>query len=160
MKKEVMEREWFSSIAIGVAVTLLILVSVYDFVFVKEIYTHLPLFITGLLLIISGFVLRHICKNELGRHFSRTIIILKKHRVIDTGPYKLLRHPMYAGALLYGLGAVMLFSSTLGFFFFVLVYTPVWIYRIIIEEGYLVNSLGMNYVKYRKKTYRLIPYLW
>jgi protein-S-isoprenylcysteine O-methyltransferase Ste14 len=157
---EIKEREWFSSYVIGIAVVLLILVSLYDFVYIRGIQTNLIFFIGGLLLLISGFVLRQICKRELGKHMSMTIKILKKHKVVSTGPYRLLRHPMYTGALMYGLGIVMISSSVLGAAFLILVYTPVWVYRINLEEDMLVNSLGMDYVHYRKKTYRLIPYVW
>ena len=92
-------------------------------------------------------------------HASATIEVNEKQKVISTGPYKVVLHPMYSGALL------MLFFTplALGSFWGLLAFFPMLIaigFRLVEEEKFLSNSLG-GYEEYRKKThYRLIPFIW
>jgi protein-S-isoprenylcysteine O-methyltransferase Ste14 len=90
---------------------------------------------------------------------SATIEINKKQKVISTGPYGYIRHPMYAGAF------VMLFGTplALGSFFGLFVVLPlifVIIVRLLAEEKFLVKNLP-GYEQYRKKVpFRIIPNIW
>lgn len=76
--------------------------------------------------------------------------------VISTGPYRFIRHPMYAGALLMMLGIPLALGSRWGLLLWVpLTATIVW--RLVDEETYLSQNLT-GYVEYRAKTrYRLVP---
>jgi len=83
----------------------------------------------------------------------------RQHKAIDTGPYSVVRHPMYAGAALFLVGPALWLESCAGA---LLAIVPVGMLalRIFIEEGLLRQKLA-GYEAYTKKVrYRLIPYLW
>jgi protein-S-isoprenylcysteine O-methyltransferase Ste14 len=90
---------------------------------------------------------------------SATIEMAANQKVIDSGPYSLLRHPMYAGALLYLLGTPLALGSYWGLVPFVAV-IPFLIWRIFDEEKMLTKELE-GYGEYRQRVrYRLVPGVW
>ena len=90
---------------------------------------------------------------------SATIELAANQKVIDSGPYSLLRHPMYAGALLYLLGTPLALGSYWGLVPFVAV-IPFLIWRIFDEEMMLTRELE-GYGEYKQRVrYRLVPGVW
>jgi len=90
---------------------------------------------------------------------SATIELAANQKVIDSGPYSLLRHPMYAGALLYLLGTPVALGSYWGLVPFVAV-IPFLIWRIVDEEMMLTGELE-GYGEYKQRVrYRLVPGVW
>ncbi len=61
-------------------------------------------FLAGTLLIVSATLIRVICYNELGRHFTYELSMQKDHTLVTTGPYSIVRHPSYTGVLLFMVG--------------------------------------------------------
>jgi len=90
---------------------------------------------------------------------SAVIEVNTGQNVISTGPYRVVRHPMYAGALLMLFFTPLALGSFLGLlFFFPLILVIV--FRIVEEEKFLTKNLS-GYREYTKKThYRLIPFIW
>jgi protein-S-isoprenylcysteine O-methyltransferase Ste14 len=87
---------------------------------------------------------------------SATIEVAADQKVIESGPYSLVRHPMYAGALLYLLGTPLALASYWGLLPFAAV-IPFLIWRFIDEEKMLINELE-GYRQYRQRVrYRLVP---
>lgn len=90
---------------------------------------------------------------------SATIEVDKKQKTISSGPYSIVRHPMYAGAIVMLLGVPLALGSVLG----VLTVIPlsiVIIVRLLDEENFLTKKLS-GYSDYRQKVkYRLVPYIW
>lgn len=80
--------------------------------------------------------------------------------MIESGPYRLVRHPSYTGALLAFLG----FGFSLGNWLALLVIiVPIFVafaYRIKVEERALVDALGDRYVSYARRTKRLLPFIY
>ena len=100
-----------------------------------------------------GEVLR---ENE---YLSRTIEVQEGQRVVDTGLYGLVRHPMYAATVLMFLTMPLILGSVFSFLV-MLGYVPVLIVRIRGEERLLEKEL-QGYAEYKQKVrYRLIPYIW
>ncbi|KAF8173889.1 hypothetical protein K438DRAFT_1908967 [Mycena galopus ATCC 62051] len=62
-------------------------------------------------LVVSGALLRLLCYQALGRHFTFETGITRNHRLITTGPYGLIRHPSYTGALLAYIGLLLYYGS-------------------------------------------------
>jgi protein-S-isoprenylcysteine O-methyltransferase Ste14 len=80
-------------------------------------------------------------------------------KVISTGPYALVRHPMYVGGLVMIVGIPLALGSWWGLLMIVL-FTPVIAWRILDEEEVLAKNLS-GYSEYRNKVkYRLIPFVW
>jgi len=79
--------------------------------------------------------------------------------LISAGPYKLIRNPMYTGLLIIFLFGLVSNFTWISLFFFILLCT-VFILKIRDEENYLEISFGQRYVEYKRKTFRMIPYVW
>src|SRR5262245_12594230 len=85
--------------------------------------------------------------------------IAEGQTVISTGPYALVRHPMYAGALVMLVGVPLALGSWWGLFALLLM-LPVLIWRLLDEERFLRQNLA-GYTDYQGKVkYRLVPFLW
>lgn len=119
-----------------------------------------PLFFIGITLGIAGAWFRALAMRTLGRFFSRNIGIQSRHRVVDTGCYRYIRHPGYLGTLGTFLGFALSTASWLAvagnLFCFLIAYT----YRMRVEEKALVVFFGSAYREYQARTWRLIPYLY
>jgi protein-S-isoprenylcysteine O-methyltransferase Ste14 len=90
---------------------------------------------------------------------ASTIQIAEGQKVISTGPYALVRHPMYAGALPLLIGVPLALGSWWGLFVLIL-FIPALIWRLLDEEKFLVKNL-QGYVEYKNKVrYRLVPFIW
>lgn len=90
---------------------------------------------------------------------SATIELAPDQKVISTGPYALVRHPMYAGALVMLLGIPIALGSWWGILIFAAI-LPALVWRLFEEEKFLAKNL-VGYVAYRNRVrYRLIPMVW
>ncbi len=92
-------------------------------------------------------------------YLSRTIKVQEGQKVIDTGLYAVVRHPMYSATLLLFLSIPLILGSLYSFFIF-LAYPFIIAVRIKNEEKFLEKEL-VGYSEYKKKVkYRLIPFIW
>ena len=92
-------------------------------------------------------------------YLSRTIKVEEEQKVIDTGLYKIIRHPMYAVTVWLFLAIPLVLKSYYSLICFAL-YIPIIIVRIIGEEKFLSKNLN-GYLDYKTKVkYRLIPFIW
>lgn len=92
-------------------------------------------------------------------YLSRTIGVQEGQKVIDTGLYGIIRHPMYAATILMFLSIPLILGSLYAFLVFLL-YPIVIIVRITHEEKVLEDELG-GYLEYKKRVrYRIIPFVW
>jgi len=90
---------------------------------------------------------------------SRTIQVEPGQKVISSGPYAVVRHPMYSGMILIMLATPLALGSYVAFPFFVLM-VPLLAYRLINEEKVLRSDLA-GYAEYCERTrFRLVPGLW
>jgi protein-S-isoprenylcysteine O-methyltransferase Ste14 len=114
--------------------------------------------ILGDLLGVVGFYLIYLVYKE-NSFASATIELARDQKVISTGPYAFVRHPMYVGGLLYMFGSPLALGSYWGLVPFA-VMTPFLIWRLIDEEAFLSRNLP-GYDEYRKKVrWRLLPGLF
>ena len=107
-----------------------------------------------------GLMLRWYSIIYLGRFFTVNVAIHSGHEIIDTGPYRYIRHPSYAGALLAFLGLALTLLNWVSLA--VIVLPIVWAFgrRISIEETALASALGSPYINYMRRTKRLVPILY
>ncbi len=114
----------------------------------------------GYLLFGGGLALRWYSILHLGRFFTVNVAIHSGHVVIDTGPYRHVRHPSYTGALLAFLGLALTLTNWLSL---ALVVLPIfWAFsrRIAVEEAALASALGAPYTNYMGRTKRLAPFVY
>lgn len=130
------------------------------------IYTSLPLSVSpltayiGLSVIVAGMILRIISIITLGRFFTVDLAIHSDQHVVQKGLYKFIRHPSYTGSLISFVGLGMSFNNWASL---VVISVPVilsFIYRINVEENLMFRQFGREYDEYRKKTRRLIPFVY
>jgi len=114
--------------------------------------------VIGDALVALGFLLVYFVIRE-NSYAAATIQIAEDQKVISTGPYALVRHPMYAGALPLLIGIPLALGSWWGLFGLALI-VPTLVWRLLDEEKFLHKNLP-GYTEYTQKVrYRLIPHVW
>ena len=108
------------------------------------------------------FIVSYIIYAEVLRenaYLSRTIKVQENQKVIDTGLYGIVRHPMYFATVLLFLSIPLILGSVYSFLIF-LIYPFIIAKRIKYEEAFLEKEL-VGYIEYKKKVkYRRIPFIW
>lgn len=108
------------------------------------------------------FLIAYVLYAEVMReneYLSRTIEVQENHKVVDTGLYGIVRHPMYFTTVLLFLSMPLVLGSVISFAV-MLFYFPIIVKRILNEEDVLEKGLS-GYSEYKKKVkYRLIPFIW
>jgi protein-S-isoprenylcysteine O-methyltransferase Ste14 len=118
------------------------------------------LIVTGLLVMWVGLAVRIWAIAVLGRSFRMTVEVDDDQRVVDSGPYRWVRHPSYAGILLIVIGLGLVEGNWAALAVLIVAPTTVLVNRIFVEEAVLVEVLGRGYADYATRTRRLVPGLW
>jgi protein-S-isoprenylcysteine O-methyltransferase Ste14 len=133
-----------------------------------QIFPHMPglahrflpastiLTAAGLLLQIAMFILAIWARFHLGRYWRGVIAILGNHQLIRSGPYRLVRHPIYTAMLGMFVGTAMVFRGLYALLGVVLAAAAYW-RKVRIEEHYLHQAFGEEYAEYSRITPALIP---
>jgi len=116
--------------------------------------------LVGLGVMMLGLVLRVWAAAALGGYYSRTLLVADGQRLVTYGPYAKIRHPGYLGSVLLWSGFGVLTSNGAILILFPLMFVGVYLYRISVEERMLGQELGGEYAEYRKRTRKLVPYLY
>jgi protein-S-isoprenylcysteine O-methyltransferase Ste14 len=114
----------------------------------------------GLIFVWSGIAIRLWSFKTLGRYFTFTVQTSRDQLVISDGPYRLLRHPGYTGLLLTLTGFGFVFGNWVSAVGLALVMTVGFVYRIMVEERALLQTLGDRYRDYAATRKRLVPLIW
>ena len=107
----------------------------------------------GFALVLFGLLLRISARGYKSEN-SR-----QGYALVEGGPYKLVRNPMYSGILLIGLGVALIFFKWWAHIVFLLIFTVRYITLIFKEEKRLIQAFGENYRNYMKSTPRILPRL-
>ncbi|MFK3957978.1 methyltransferase family protein [Guptibacillus hwajinpoensis] len=140
----------------GVIIGTLYFSGVGLFTFQNNTFTQ----VFGLFLYGSGIGLRYWGIQELGRFFSRNVVVESKVDLVSSGPYRLLRHPLYTGLLLIIIGFPLYIGTWGGILLSILLIVPALLYRIRIEERMLYMSVGETYHEWGKDRYRILPFIY
>jgi protein-S-isoprenylcysteine O-methyltransferase len=118
------------------------------------------LYPTGLGFFAFGLILRIFSMIYLGRFFTPNVAIVTDHRLIDSGPYRFIRHPTYSGFLIILLGLGLACANAASLVIMFIPVTAVLLWRIQIEERALSEAFGERYRVYAGRTKRLIPFVY
>jgi len=146
----------------GTLITISLVISILiAYTFAASNIAILPYwaFYLGITFVIIGIIIRQWSIYVLGRFFSSTVAIQKNQKVVDNGPYRLIRHPSYTGILISLIGFGLALQSLAATLLIIIIFAVAYGYRIQVEEKTLTSELGDEYIEYSKKTKRLIPYI-
>jgi len=118
------------------------------------------LFCAGVILCAASLWLFWRSHADLGRNFSIRLVIREHHALVTTGVYRLIRHPMYASALLWSLGQVLLLPNWLTAAAGVLGFCILYFGRVRREELLMLKTFGEEYRQYMTRTRSLVPYVY
>lgn len=113
--------------------------------------------VAGEALIVAGAALRVWAMLTLDRFFTFVVGIAADHRVVQEGPYRVIRHPGYAGAIIAMVGAGVALRNWLSLLLMLVVPPLVFAVRIRVEETALVAALGEEYQEYARRTGGMVP---
>jgi protein-S-isoprenylcysteine O-methyltransferase Ste14 len=111
----------------------------------------------GGLLLVGGVALLGIAHHHLGKSFHSLMVSKEEHTLVESGPYRWIRHPIYTAYLMAYVGGGLLASN------WVLTIVPVTMYAILVgrrmgkEEKMMEELFGHKYVAYEKRAGRLVP---
>ncbi len=114
----------------------------------------------GLLLFWSGISLRFWSMRTLGRYFTVIVQTSSDQPVITAGPYRLIRHPSYAGLLLIVLAVGLFIGNWWSLVGLTVTVAAGLVFRIRVEERALMKNLGDGYRDYAATHKRLVPLIW
>ena len=111
----------------------------------------------GVILFVVGLSLRWWAIITLGRFFTVDVTIEKDHELVERGPFRLVRHPSYAGVLLAFVGFALTLRNWVALLVILAPIFAVFIRRMNVEEEALSRALGSRYADYMRRTKRLVP---
>ncbi|MDD5368942.1 MAG: isoprenylcysteine carboxylmethyltransferase family protein, partial [Anaerolineaceae bacterium] len=94
------------------------------------------------------------------QYFTYSITKVENHKIMDTGLYKTIRHPAYLGQFIIFLGISISISNWLSILVMMIPITLGYLYRIKVEERFMMEQLGVDYLNYQERTKRIIPMLY
>jgi len=94
----------------------------------------------------------------LGRNWSATVTVKEDHSFVYRGPYRVVRHPIYAGILLAMLGTATVYDEAGCFLAVVFAFVGWWL-KTRKEEDFMAQEFGEEYRRYQKNVKRLIPFV-
>ncbi|MCL2832566.1 MAG: isoprenylcysteine carboxylmethyltransferase family protein [Treponema sp.] len=128
-------------------------------IFLSVLYLYKPLFLLNIIgtgIVAFGFILCIVSREYLAQNWSGKVVIQAEHTLVQNGPYKILRHPIYSGVLIMMLGSSLLAGNLLGFVWFVFSFFGLY-RKSKQEEELLITKFGDSYEQYKKSTSMIIP---
>jgi protein-S-isoprenylcysteine O-methyltransferase Ste14 len=114
----------------------------------------------GIGLILTGVILRGVVISSLGKYFTADVTIRQGHQLKKDGFYKYLRHPSYSASLLSFIGFGISLNNWISLIIIVAAVLFAFTRRINVEEKTLTEHFGEEYIDYKKRTTRLIPFIY
>jgi protein-S-isoprenylcysteine O-methyltransferase Ste14 len=119
----------------------------------------LPASAVGYGLLAAGMLFALWARVSLGRNWSSNVTLKQDHTLVRSGPYRIVRHPIYTGLLVALLGTAIALGP-LRCFLGVVLAAIAWKYKSITEEAFMVQQFGDQYRHYQMEVKGLVPYIW
>lgn len=132
----------------------------FPFLRISYVVLHEPLMIFSLILYTIGLLLRYVSILYLGKYFTRDVSIESKHELISSGPYTLLRHPLYVGLFLLTTSVPLFFGHMYVYVLTIILMSTVLNQRMKLEEALLTEHFKESYTTWKSKRYRFIPFIY
>jgi protein-S-isoprenylcysteine O-methyltransferase len=116
--------------------------------------------LAALVIFFAGIVLRVYSVFYLGKFFTANVAITADQKLIDTGPYKYVRHPCYTGSFLTFFGFGLGFANLASLLIMIVPVYAAFLWRMQVEEQVLIGAFGEKYKDYMKRTKRLVPWVY
>ncbi|HEX7910982.1 MAG TPA: isoprenylcysteine carboxylmethyltransferase family protein [Paraburkholderia sp.] len=115
-----------------------------------------PLQLAGLAVLLAGLAFSVWARLHLGTNWSVSVTLKEGHELVRSGPYGLVRHPIYTGCLLALAGAVLIGAEWRGVAGLLMIFASL-AYKVRVEESWLTGYFGGAYTQYRRDVAALIP---
>ncbi|MBB3178432.1 isoprenylcysteine carboxylmethyltransferase family protein [Variovorax sp. Sphag1AA] len=115
-------------------------------------------FWVGASLTLAGLLFSVWARAYLGRNWSAVVTLKQDHELITTGPYSLVRHPIYTGLLLAFVGSAIARGTVAGVVAVALASLALW-RKLRMEERWMGEQFGEKYVAYRRRVAALVPFV-
>ena len=113
----------------------------------------------GLLMTIAGVAFAVWARVAIGSNWSGTVTVKQNHELIRTGPYALVRHPIYTGIMFAAFGTAIFHGEVQSLIVLLAIFS-VLVPKMRAEERLMTEQFGTEYTNYRQKTKALVPFLW
>ena len=117
-----------------------------------------PVACTGALLCIAGLGVALWARVILGRNWSGVVTLKEGHELVERGPYRFVRHPIYTGILTMSFATALVLGHLAGFVGTLLMFVSFWI-KLGHEEKLMLQQFPDRYAAYQRRAKRLIPFL-
>jgi protein-S-isoprenylcysteine O-methyltransferase Ste14 len=111
----------------------------------------------GLAIVVAGLAFSVWARVHLGRNWSGIVTVKEEHELIRTGPYALVRHPIYTGIISAALGTAVV-SGTVRAAVGVLIIAAALVVKLRVEERFMRETFGDQYARYRAEVPALVPF--
>jgi protein-S-isoprenylcysteine O-methyltransferase len=115
--------------------------------------------IIGAALTITGLAFALWARLFLGGNWDAFISLRLHHKLLRTGPYAVVRHPIYSGFMIALVGSILNFGHLRSFIAATIVILS-WVYKSGLEEAFMRNHFGIEYDQYCHNVKRFIPKVW
>ncbi len=112
----------------------------------------------GVVLCVAGLGFSVWARRHLGRNWGVPMSLKEGHELVTTGPYALVRHPIYTG-ILFALFGTVLAGGMLALLFFVF-FCPYFLYAMWTEDRLMTGQFPGEYAEYKRRTKLVIPWVW
>jgi protein-S-isoprenylcysteine O-methyltransferase Ste14 len=112
----------------------------------------------GAAILCAGLLFAVWARQHLGANWSRSVTIKEDHQLIVSGPYALVRHPIYTGILTGFLGTAIALGQTRGFIALGLIFLALG-YKLRMEEQWMRSQFGPPYEAYSRRVAALVPFV-
>ena len=115
--------------------------------------------VAGVALTAAGVAFAVWARVTLGGNWSGRVTLKEGHTLVQRGPYRWVRHPIYTGLLLASLGTAMVSGWRHSFVALPVIFFGLWL-KMATEENLMVQTFGAEYVEYMRRVKALAPYLY
>lgn len=129
-------------------------------------WLHLPIvpngmwrFYAGLGMTAGGLLFAIWARVHLGKNWSRSVTVKQDHELITSGPYGLVRHPIYTGLLTAFVGTAIAIGEVRALIAIVIVFIALWI-KLRLEEQWMKQQFGNIYAVYSSQVAALVPFVF